>query len=103
MKSRDTTPGVWPPRPSSPLKPLSIPKPAYALAFSALKLPTPAPAARQHSAPPVSVIGDGVAVVMVGDVIRIDVMSDDGTERCTRFVTIEEAKRLNVLLARLCR
>lgn len=51
--------------------------------------------------PTVVVVGNGVAVVMVGDTIRIDVTSDDGKERVTRFVTIEEARQLNVALARL--
>lgn len=68
--------------------------------LSPLRLPTPAPG---RSAPPVIVIGEGVCVVMVGDTIRIDIVSDDGTERVTRFVTIEEARQLNVSLTRLCR
>lgn len=62
-------------------------------------LPTPRP-----SAPPVIVIGGGVEVVFIAPgVLRIDVTADDGVTRCTRFVTIEEARQLNVALTRLCR
>lgn len=62
-------------------------------------LPTP-----RRGAPAVIVIGDGVEVVFIAPgVLRIDVTADDGVTRCTRFVTIEEARQLNVALTRLCR
>ena len=52
-------------------------------------------------APSVICAGEGVAVVIVGDVIRIDITSDDGLTRCTRFVTKLEAQQLVTALARL--
>ncbi len=65
-------------------------------------LPRPAlPTPPRRPAPAVATVGVGISVVKVGDVIRIDVESDEGTERVTRFVTIQEARQLNVLLARL--
>lgn len=66
-------------------------------------LPRPVVPPVPRGTPTVVVIGEGVAVVMVGNVIRIDVTADDGVTRCTRFVTIEEARQLNVALARLCK
>lgn len=64
-------------------------------------LPIKLPSLVPRLTPTVVVVGDGVSVVMVGDMIRIDVTSDDGTERVTRFVTIVEAQQLNVALTRL--
>lgn len=63
-----------------------------------LTLPTP-----RQALPPITVVGPGVEVVLVGDVIRIDVSADDGSGRITRFVTIEDARQLVTALARLSR
>jgi hypothetical protein len=54
---------------------------------------------RKH--PPVIAIGQGVEVCMVGDLIRVDITSDDGRERCTRFLSVLEARQLSTRLAQL--